>query len=121
MGPPGLRSAARDPASRGPGGAGGGARLAVPLALPAGDVAGDGPGPLEPGPRFVGRHDDARPDRVRFGWSGTGVVLRFVGTAARARMDDPAGYFAVVVDGGVGPTLVTTPGERTYALAGGLA
>ena len=77
--------------------------------------------PAVPAVHFVGRHDDSNPDRVRFGWPGTGMVIRFRGTGASVVLDDPAGYFALVVDGEVKPRLETTPGERSYPLASDLA
>lgn len=73
-----------------------------------------------PAVHFVGRYDDSAPSAVRFGWPGTGMVIRFDGTGARVRLDDPAQFFTVVVDGEVQPRLATSAGERLYELASGL-
>ncbi len=74
--------------------------------------------PAEPAVALIGRHDGTDP--VRFGWPGSGAVVRFEGTGARVRLDDNAGFFTVVVDGEVQPRLVTSPGEQDYELASGL-
>ena len=76
--------------------------------------------PAAPAVHFVGRYDDGDPNAVRFSWPGSGAVVRFDGTGARVRLDDPAGYFTVVVDGAVQARLETTPGERVYELAASL-
>ncbi len=83
------------------------------------DAVHDAP-PADPHVHFVGRHEPLSSGGARFGWSGTGFVVRFQGTAARVRMDDPSGYFTVVVDGEVQPRLATTSGETLYDLATGL-
>jgi len=85
------------------------------------DVAGPDAVPATPAIYFVGRHDDSNPDAVRFGWPGTGVVVRFAGTGIRVRMNDPAQYYSLVIDGVEQPRLATTSGERLYDLASGLA
>jgi lysophospholipase L1-like esterase len=92
-------------------------------ALPrdSGDVTRDAGPPAAPGPRWIGRVDDSDPDRVRLGWSGAGVIVRFDGTAARVRLNDSAQFFTVVVDGEVQPRLELSGGEQTYDLATGLA
>jgi lysophospholipase L1-like esterase len=77
--------------------------------------------PGEPGVRLVGRYQGSLPGAARFGWSGTGIVVRFRGTGAAVRMDDPAGFFTVVVDGTVQQPLATEPGERTYDIASSLS
>lgn len=76
--------------------------------------------PAVPAVHFVGRHDASNPDAVRFSWPGTGAVIRFDGTGASVRMNDPAQFFTVVVDGVVGDRLATTAGERLYELAADL-
>jgi len=73
-----------------------------------------------PAVHFVGRIDDSDPSSVRFAWPGTGAIVRFEGTGARVRLDDPARYFTVVVDGEVQPRLATSSGEQLYDLASGL-
>lgn len=80
----------------------------------------DGGPPLEPGPYYVGRFDDSDPDAVRMSWSGTGLVLRFDGTAARVTMNGAGRYYTVVVDGEVQPTLAVSGDSATYDLATGL-
>lgn len=90
----------------------------------SGGAAGTSPGGTggvqEPGLRFVGRHVIEDDMSVRFGWSGSGLVARFRGTAIRVTLDDPAHYYTVVVDGEVGPRLATTSGAQQYTLAEGL-
>jgi lysophospholipase L1-like esterase len=71
--------------------------------------------------RFVGRPDLREDGVVRLAWSGSGILFRFSGTSAAVRMDDPAGFYTRIVDGVEQPELQTTPGERSYAIAGGLA
>jgi lysophospholipase L1-like esterase len=84
------------------------------------DAVPDAP-QTEPHVHFVGRHEALPSGGARFGWSGTGFVVRFQGTAARVRMDDPSGFFTVVVDGQVQPRLETSSGEALYDLATGLS
>lgn len=76
--------------------------------------------PAEPAVHWVGRTDTSDPTRTRVGWSGAGFVVRFDGTGASVRMDDPAQFWTVVLDGVVQPRLQTQPGEQDYALATGL-
>jgi lysophospholipase L1-like esterase len=83
------------------------------------DALPDAP-PPEPAIHFVGRHESNGPDAARFGWPGTGFLFRFEGTAASVQMNDPSGYFTVIVDGQEQPRLETSQGEKTYALASGL-
>ncbi len=82
--------------------------------------AADAPTP-DPAIHFVGRHESSGPGQARFGWSGTGLVARFDGTALRVRMDNPQGAYTVVVDDAVQTPLETTAGFQTYTLASGLA
>ena len=84
-----------------------------------GEAAPDAP-PATPSIHYVGRNEALPSGGARFGWPGTGFVVRFQGTGARVRMDDPSGYFTVVVDGQEQPRLETTSGEQTYELASGL-
>jgi len=83
------------------------------------DAQPDAP-PPEPAIHYVGRHETTG-NEVRFGWSGAGLVARFSGTGVQVRMNDPSGFFTVVVDGVVQPVLNTQPGEQTYDLASGLS
>ncbi|MFK8000044.1 MAG: SGNH/GDSL hydrolase family protein [Polyangiales bacterium] len=76
---------------------------------------------VEPGPRWIGRHDASDPSMVRMSWSGTGMVLRFQGTAARVTMNDAGQYYTVVVDGEVQETLAVSGDSQTYTLASDLA
>lgn len=85
----------------------------------AGDPTGEPPG--EPAVHWVGRYDTTNPDRVRMGWSASGLVVRFDGTGASVMLDDQAQFFTLYVDGALQPNLVTSPGEQTYVLASGLA
>jgi lysophospholipase L1-like esterase len=86
----------------------------------ASDTGADtGPAPT-PGPYYVGRHDASDPLSVRMSWSGTGLVLRFRGTAARVTMNGTGRYFTVVVDGAVQPTLAVSGDSNTYDVATGL-
>jgi len=85
------------------------------------DALADAEEPAEPAVHFVGRHESSAPGQARFGWSGAGLVVRFNGTAVRVRMNDPAKYFTVVVDGVEQPTLATTQGSQTYTLVSGLS
>ena len=80
----------------------------------------DGGVPQAPGPRYVGRHAQDG-EWVRFSWSGSGVIVRFRGTALRVTMNDSARFFTVVVDGEVQPTLAVSGGVHTYAVASDLA
>ncbi|MBX3268798.1 MAG: endo-1,4-beta-glucanase [Sandaracinaceae bacterium] len=75
--------------------------------------------PPAPGPRYVGRHAVSG-DGARFSWPGSGLVVRFRGTAVRVTMNDAARFFTVVVDSEVQPTLAVSGGTRTYTLASGL-
>lgn len=78
--------------------------------------------PAEPGVQWVGRYDEPAPGTRRFGWSGAGFLVHFSGTDASVTMDDAAGFFTVVIDGNVNAApLVTSGGEQTYILAGGLS
>lgn len=67
--------------------------------------------------RMVGRHARVGPGRVRYGWPGTGLRVRFHGTALWLRLDDRAGFHAVEIDGEEAELLRTEPGPRRYAVA----
>lgn len=54
-------------------------------------------------------------------WSGSGMLLRFRGAAARVTMNGAGRYFTVVVDGEVQPTLAVSGDMNTYDLATGLS
>ena len=99
--------------------------------------AGDGGGDIDPGPDvpempdpgpssvadvlYVGRFDDSDPGAVRLSWSGSGFVVRFRGTGARATFRGGR-YFTVVVDGDVrpDPLAVSDIVGATYDLASNL-
>jgi lysophospholipase L1-like esterase len=71
--------------------------------------------------RYVGRFDDTDPSAVRASWSGSGFVVRFRGTGARATLRGGR-YFTVVVDGAVQPDpLAVSETDATYELASELA
>jgi lysophospholipase L1-like esterase len=104
---------------------GGGGREAV-----AGLEAEGGPAPT-PSPvveaepwtervHMVGRYARVGPGRVRYGWPGTGMAVRFHGTGLRVRMDDRARFHDVRVDDRDAELLRTKPGERRYTLVKGL-
>jgi lysophospholipase L1-like esterase len=104
------------------------ALFAVLAACGSGDIDGadggitaaDAMTPLVPGPQWVGRVE-LTATGARMGWSGTGVIIRFRGTAARATLDTTAGYYTVVVDGVVQPRLDVTGGPGEYTLAESLS
>lgn len=70
--------------------------------------------------RVLGRHDRLGPGHVRYGWPGTGLLVRFSGTALWVHMDDRAGYHGVSVDGGEPTRLRTKPGPRRQLVVEGL-
>ncbi len=70
---------------------------------------------------MVGRYERVAPDHVRYGWPGTGMVVRFEGTALWLRLDDRAGFHAVEIDGHEAELLRTEPGERRQLVVEGLA
>jgi lysophospholipase L1-like esterase len=70
--------------------------------------------------RMVGRHAHVAPGRVRYGWPGTGLRVRFHGTALWLLMDDHARFHDVRVDGQEPERLDTRPGPRRYAVVKGL-
>lgn len=69
---------------------------------------------------WVGRAEVIAAGHARYGWPGTGFVVRFEGTGLRVRMEDDARFHTLVVDGQEQPRLATWPGEHRYALARGL-
>jgi lysophospholipase L1-like esterase len=80
----------------------------------------DGDPSPETGVRYVGRFDDTDPSAVRFSWSGSGFVVRFRGTGARATLRGGR-FFTVVVDGDVQPDPLAVSGsDVTYDLASDL-
>jgi len=88
--------------------------------------AGPELGPPDAGPspetnvRYVGRFDDADPSAVRFSWSGSGFVVRFRGTGARATLRGGR-FFTLVVDGDVQPDpLAVSESDASYDLAADL-
>ncbi len=90
-------------------------------AVPTRGAVVEAPGSeAEPGVRFVGRFDATDTNAVRLSWSGSGFVVRFRGTGARAVLRG-GGFFTVVVDGAVGSEPLAVSGrDETYALATGL-
>lgn len=101
--------------------AGGGLDARPVDAAPASaDAAAPDAVPATPAVYFVGRYDDTDPDAVRYGWPGTGVVVRFSGTGISVRLNDPARYHTLVIDGVEEPRLATSSGEQLYELASGL-
>lgn len=76
------------------------------------------------GVRYVGRFDASDPAVPRFAWPGSQIIVRFEGTALSATLDDESGdsHYDVTVDGVLRASpLVLTAGEKSYALASGLA
>lgn len=69
---------------------------------------------------MVGRYERAPSGRVRYGWPGTGMVVRFHGTALAVRMDDRARFHDLQIDGRDGGLLRTEPEARRYPLVEGL-
>ena len=113
------------------------ARLVVGVALAAGclreggsesgvvaEGVAEGGGPEVPPwtdhVRMVGRYKPVGPARVRYGWPGTGLRVRFHGTALWLLLDDDARYHDVRVDDREPERLDTRPGPRRYAVAKGL-
>jgi lysophospholipase L1-like esterase len=82
-------------------------------------TGGSGGAPSEqPGVRFVGRVDATDASNVRFAWSGTGIVARFLGTSIAARLGGGQQY-TVLIDGALQPKLA--PSTATSVLAENLA
>jgi len=79
------------------------------------------PDPIDLGVHLVGRHDGCDETGVRMAWSGTGFVARFSGTGLSISQSGAAVQYTVVVDGAVGPNLLTTRGSGTYEVVTGLA
>ncbi len=73
-----------------------------------------------PAVRRVGRFDTSNPSMPSAEWSGSSMEARFSGTSASVQLGGSGSYFAVVVDGTVGPVLQTNGGS-TYTVATGLA
>ncbi|HLM71528.1 MAG TPA: SGNH/GDSL hydrolase family protein, partial [Polyangiaceae bacterium] len=69
---------------------------------------------------FLGRVDRGEPGVQKFAWSGSGILFRFSGTDAAITLDDNAGFFTVLIDGQLGPTLATSKGSSSYAITAGL-
>ena len=100
------RGAAGSQAPRDAGGVvdAGDARSEEPDSGPARDAGGEiSEGPPEV--RFVGRVDRSDPARVRFAWSGSGVVARFTGRSIGVRLGGGQEY-TLLVDGALQPKLV---------------
>ncbi|MCA9596308.1 MAG: endo-1,4-beta-glucanase [Myxococcales bacterium] len=105
----------------GSGGATGGAGGSGGATGGAAGAAGSGGNPGVPEVRFVGRTDDSETGVVKMAWSGSGILFRFDGTEASVTLDDPAGFWTVLVDGAEQPRLETQKGEQKYVVATGLA
>jgi len=73
-----------------------------------------------PAVRRVGRFDLGMPTMPTAEWSGSSMEARFSGTAASVQLGGSGNYFAVVVDGTVGPVLETNGGS-SYPVATGLS
>ncbi len=88
--------------------------------LACGDNDDAGPSPVDD-LLYVGRFDDSDPGAVRLSWSGSGFVVRFRGTGARATFRGGR-YFTVVVDGDArpDPLEVSDVVGETYDLASNL-
>jgi lysophospholipase L1-like esterase len=65
---------------------------------------------------MIGRYARSGPGRVRYGWPGTGLLVRFHGRDLWVRMDDHAGFHGIQVDGLEAGILRTKPGEHRYAV-----
>jgi lysophospholipase L1-like esterase len=89
------------------------------------DAAGDGPlddqAIRAAGVRWFGRVDLTDPDHPRFGWSGTGLLARFIGSGLSVSLTNAGPFvFKAVVDGQPQPAWAAVAGTDTYALARGL-
>jgi lysophospholipase L1-like esterase len=102
----------------------GGAPATVDAAPVIGEPIDTAPAMIQesaPGVRLMGRFDRTQPTQPSFGWSGSAMIARFVGTGATLRIDGSPNFFTVVVDGVVAPQpLVVVSGVAQYALAGDL-
>jgi lysophospholipase L1-like esterase len=83
-------------------------------------MAGDTSMPVDAGPpavRLVGRVTD----KNEFQWTGSHVIARFDGTAARIKLNAAANeQFQIVVDGKPTEVLKPSGGSMTYTVASGL-
>lgn len=80
-------------------------------------------GPPDTGPpavRRIGRFDLSDPARPTAEWSGSAMEAVFTGTSIAATLGGSGNYFAVLVDDGGAPVVVTDGGS-SYSLASGLA
>ncbi len=76
--------------------------------------------PIDLGVHYVGRVDGCTANGARYAWPGTGFVGRFNGTGLSVELTDTGNEHTVLIDGKLGPPLITT-GAATYPLASGLA
>jgi lysophospholipase L1-like esterase len=95
------------------------------IAGPTLAVAADGAAWLPPdGPQvaIMGRVDRTSPGRVRIGYPGVTIRLRFTGTQVLARLASNSGntYVAVIVDGAPPAVVHVAQGMNAYPLAKGL-
>jgi lysophospholipase L1-like esterase len=85
------------------------------------DVAGLGEPSVSERVRWIGRFDATSPGAPAFSWSYSGFAVHFRGTALRATLSNPMGFFFVVVrDGELLQRFKARPGTASYTLASGL-
>jgi lysophospholipase L1-like esterase len=103
---------------------------AVVDASPASDAPGDAsidastvdaaPDTGGPAVRRIGRFDLSSPASPTAEWSASSMQARFTGTSVSAAIGGANNYFAAVVDGTLGPVIVTDAGT-SYPVATGLS
>jgi lysophospholipase L1-like esterase len=82
-----------------------------------------GGSPADAGPpavRRIGRFDLTNPGEPSAEWSASSMEARFTGTSVSAQIGGNGNYFAALVDGTLGPTIVTD-GSSSYPVASGLS
>src|SRR5256885_15782945 len=88
-----------------------------PIAM---DLSGADLAPEAPSVRLIGRIDTGDAAGPRFSWSGSSIVARFSGTAVSVHLSDNIDHFKVLIDGQNQAGFIGS-GDKTYALASGLA